>query len=357
MGKKTLRDKLKCFCEIALVKAGLSMGEALIVSEVLVTNDEMGVNSHGTTLLRNYIRQLMAGGVNTNAEPTIVINEPSLVIVDGNGGLGILTAYKATEIAIGKAKETGICITSVRGSNHAAAMGYYALMCAKENMIGIVMSNSNPVMSIPGTKGRIIGNNPFAYAIPAGKANIVFFDVSMSVISGGKIKNFELEGKSCPDNWLVDKNGNPTTDPSVFRKGGTLLPFALHKGYGFAVMIECLAGILSGAGFTKRNVDWVAYPGAKNNIGHMIIALDIKRFTPLKEFIARMELFVDELHNADCADGIKRIFLPGEIELEKMEKAKGGFYPGDATYENLRLLAEELGIEDDYKNVWVSDSL
>lgn len=354
MTKVTNKQKLMDYCTKALEKVGVGREDAVIAAEVLSTNDMRGVNSHGTTLLRNYIRQIKAGGIDPAAQAETVTEAPAWALIDGHCGLGVLTSYKAMKVAIEKARQSGIGMVCVRGSNHAAATGYYAMMCAEENMIGIAMSNGDPVMSIPGTKGRVIGNNPFAYAVPAGNQKAVFFDVAMSVIAGGKIKNFEIEGKKLPENWMVDKNGMPTTDPSIFRQGGTLLPFALHKGYGFAVMVECLAAILSGSGFTKQNVDWTANPERQNNVGHMFIAIDIQKLIPADTFNSRMDLLVEELHNAQKSEGTERIFVPGEIELENEAKAvREGIKPGMAVYKNLSTLANDLGMEEEFKGVFI----
>ena len=346
------QEQLLDFSTKVLEKAGMTAKDAKIVAEVLTTNDMWGVSSHGTILLKLYIKQVIAGGANPRGQLKIVKEGPSWALIDGNRGLGVLTAYKAMKIAINKAKKSGIGMVSVRGSNHFAGAGYYAMMCPQKNMIGISMSNADPTMSPPGTKGRIMGNNPFSYAVPAGKDKAVFFDVAMSVMSGGKIKGFESDGKKLPENCIVDKYGNPTIDPAVFRQEGSLLPFAMHKGYGFAVMVECLAAVLSGAGILDDNVNWDLTPDHENNIGHMFIAIDVEKFISIDIFKNRMDDLIERLRNAPKAEGVERIYLPGETELEKEEKARTyGFTPGGGVLESLESIGRTLGLEKSFKKL------
>ena len=343
-----VKDKLISFCTGAARKAGLSAGDAEILADVLVTNDQRGVHSHGCVMLRGYLNSIKQGGTDPRAEISMEIDTPAYTLVNGNNGQGVIVSYKAMKYAIEKARKSGVAVVGVKNSTHCAAAGYYPMMCAEQFMIGVFMSNGDPVMSIPGTVGRVMGNNPFAYAAPSGDGGAVFFDVAMSVIAGSKVKGFETEGKTLPPNWLIDKEGYPSTDPSDFVKGGTLLPFAMHKGYGFAVMVEILAAILTGAGTMNENVDWVANPGVKNNIGHFMIVINIASFMDPGVFSKRMDKMCDELRSAKKAPGYDRIYTPGEIELDCAARQSEFLSLPLAVSKSLEMMADEWGMVEEF---------
>ncbi|MCL2163037.1 MAG: Ldh family oxidoreductase [Oscillospiraceae bacterium] len=348
---KITEEKLSRLGEHIFIRSGLSKEDAKISAAVLTTNDIRGVHSHGSTMYCGYSRMLRSGGANPKAE-LISTGFGSIRICDGQRGLGVLSAYKAMQAANEAARETGVGIASVHGSTHAAALGYYAMMAAEQGFFGIAMSNGDPVMSIPGTKGRVMGNNPFAYAAPMGNGRFVLFDIAMSVIAGGKVKNFEIDKKLLPEGWLIDTEGNPTRDPAVFRKGGTLLPFAMHKGYGFAVMVEALSGVLSGAGIVRDNVDWAANPSAPNDIGHFLFALDIEKFMTLDQFYLRMQKMRNDIKSAPRV-GQSEVMLPGEMEFSAaLKQRNNGIEISEAVYSNIRLAAEETGLMDDFNTAF-----
>ena len=325
-------------------KAGLNEQDAERVSTILATNDERGVYSHGTTFYYGYTRLLRAGGANPTPNIQVEGNGPFRQ-VNGDRALGPLAAYEGMKQAIAAAKQYGIGLVTVKKSTHFAAAGYYAMMAAEEGMIGLSMGNGDPVMSIPGTKGRVLGNNPFAYAAPLDGERTILFDVAMSVIAGGKIKNFVAAGKKVPDGWMVDKDGNPTTDPEDFAKGGTLMPFAMHKGYGFAIMVELLAGVLSGSGIVRDNTDWFAHPDFHNDLGHCMIVIDPSKVFTAEEFQDRVQKMKRDIMSADTV-GDTVIMLPGEMEYNKTQEQKDYIELNEALTENIGIAASEWGLSE-----------
>ncbi|MGI6038025.1 MAG: Ldh family oxidoreductase [Limnochordia bacterium] len=342
--------ELLAFVTKALQTVGFGEADAATGAEILVECDARGVASHGVVALPGYVRQMQQGGINTKAELTIEREGPSYAVVNANAGMGQLSAHKATKLAIEKAKETGIGVVTIKNSNHFGAGASFALQCARENMIGKALSNAAPTMSVTGGRGRNIGNNPYAIAAPAGRHKPIVLDMAMSVVAAGKIGNYAALGEPIPEGWMLDKDGRPTTDPADFAKGGALLPFGGYKGYGLALFVETLAGVLAGAALTKDLGVWVYQPDVPTQTGHFIQAINIEAFMPLEEFQARLDGLIDQIHNVPKAPGCERIYVPGELEHIAEAKAREEGVPlPRPTFEGLEKLAADLDIAFPWK--------
>ena len=213
--------QLISFCAEALRQTGLSPDDARVAAEVIVECDMREVSSHGVVALPHYIRQMQKGGIDVKAKLTIEREGPSFALVNANAGVGQLTGYKAAKLAMEKARQAGVGVVAVKNSNHYGAGASYALMCAREGMIGEAFSNAPPTMSITGGRGRNIGNNPYAMAAPAGRHDPVVLDMAMSVVAAGKIVNCAAAGQPIPEGWMLSKDGLPTTNPDDFLAGAT----------------------------------------------------------------------------------------------------------------------------------------
>src|SRR5690554_2948351 len=174
---------LKEFCQQALIKEGMKEEDAKITAEVLSETDGYGTHSHGTKNLHNYIRKIRLGGMYIDRSYEIISEGPGYTLIDAHSTIGMVPAYNGMKMAIEKAKECGIATTVIRNASHFGAAGYYANMAAKDNMIGLVFSNVDTNMTIPGAKGKVIGNNPIAYGVPAGKYRPIFLDIAMSTVA------------------------------------------------------------------------------------------------------------------------------------------------------------------------------
>lgn len=344
--KKINLKELEAFSAAVLQKAGLTEEYARITTEVLTTTDTFGVLSHGTKNLLGYIQKMQAGGLDAKAQPTVTCEGPAFAMLNGNQTVGMVSSYKAMEMAINKAKETGIAYVGVSNSCHFGAAGFYANMAAREGMVGLSMSNGDPVMTVPGGSGTVIGNNPFSFAAPMGEKS-VFLDIALSAVAALKVVMAKEKGVEVPKEWLVDENGEPTSDPTGFPGKSVLQPMAAHKGYGFAVMVEVLASVMTGAGLLSQITSWNLDLPAANNVGHAFIAIDISKFMPKEEFEARMAHMADELHGAKLAKNASQIFLPGEMEWQKREKAleTGEIEITDVMADNYKKLSEMFGVE------------
>ncbi len=292
--------------------------DAASIADVLIRADQWGVASHGILRVERYVQCLQSGGILPDAAFTVEKQEGGWAHATANGGLGIPASCKATKLVISLAREHGIGVVNVRQSHHNGAEGVYANEIAEEGMIGMVMSTGNPIMAVTGSAEATIGNNPFSYAVPAGKYDTLMMDVAMSAVADGKVQLARAMGKELPPGCILDKDGNPSVIPDEYLNGGVLLPFGAHKGYGLSVMVECLAGILSGAALTHEINSWNETPGHCGNTGHLFLAMDISRMMPLAQFTAQVETMIGQFKTAKKMQGVEEIFYPGELEHRRL---------------------------------------
>ena len=324
-------------------KAGVPTSEAKVITDVLTDAQMKGITTHGFVRVKKYVGCINAGGIKPSCDIEIVTDTPSWALVDGKGGLGIGISVKAVDLAIEKAKKTGVGIVNVRGSHHLGPAGYYAARCADAGMLGMAMSNGDILVAATGSREKTIGNNPFAYAVPAGKYDKILYDVAMSVGSDMKIIQMQNEGKPVPDGWMIDKDGVPSNTASDYLAGGTLLPFGGYKGYGLALMVETFAATLSGAAMTKDVHAWNSAPGTCGNVGHFFLALDISKIGSLDEYVSRVEAMIDEISSSKLAKGADKIYYPGEKEqISRAECLKSGLvFVDDAILADIDALLAE----------------
>lgn len=340
------REQLARFCVEALRRVGLTEADAQMGADVLVTTDAWGVFTHGTKCLAGYLRRLQAGGLRPNGRPRIVTEGGAWATVDGDSALGLVTSVFAMRTAIAKAQQQGIAYVGVRNSCHFGAAGYYAWLAAREGLIGIAVANDIPSVAAPGSRGPVLGSNPIAYAVPAGRHPPVLLDMATAAVAGGKVYAARTRGEPIPNTWLIDAHGRPTTDPSGYPDTGALQPAAGHKGYGLALLVETLAGVLTGAATTWQVGSWMWDDGTQpTHHGAAFLAIDVNTIMPAADFTRRMEALVDEIHAAPRADGVERLWVPGEMEWERHARAQreGIALPADVVA-SLKKSAELVGV-------------
>lgn len=339
-------DKLKMFCVEAMQRCGLSDDDANIMAEILVTTDTWGVHTHGTRQIRQLMKNVRQGRLNPQAAPELLAEGVAWAIVDGHYAMPMTTSRRAMEIAIQKARQAGIAYVGVRHSSHFGAAGYYAVMAAQAGLIGLSMCNVDPAMTVPGARGRVLGTNPIAFAVPAGQERPVWLDIATSTVAATKVFAAQASGKPIPENWLVDDDGVPTTDPRGYPERGALLPMAGHKGYGLAILVEVLSAVLSGAAVMSQVSSWVMDKPEPTDEGHAFIAIDVGTIMPIDQFKERMDRMIREIRSAPKAKGSERIYLPGEMEWDRRDKAlTEGMVLPDYVVMNLRGLAEDVGLD------------
>ena len=337
---------LVAFCLAAMRKSGIGEEDARLTAEVLVTTDTWGTFTHGTRQLRGLMKNVRLGAVNPHASPEVTGEGPSWATVDAHSGMPPAAAYRAMEIAIRKARATGTAYVGVKNGGHFGAAGFYAYLAARADMIGLCTGNVDPGVTVPGSRGRVLGTNPIAYAVPAGKEYPLLFDIATSAVAATKVYAAVAEGRPIPDTWLVDDEGLPTTDGSIYPRQGALMPFAGHKGYGLGLFVEVLAAVLSGAAITKEVYSWVMHPDKPGNQGYGFLAIDVGQIMPGSMFKERMDGLIREIRSAPKAKGSERIYLPGEMEWERREMAlaQGIALPPDVRL-SLGGLAEDIGLD------------
>ncbi len=319
--------------------------DALLTAEILVQTDARGIYTHGTASLRRYVQLMRDGGIDPRAEPTVTSEGPAWAQMDAGQAVGMVAGQRAMQRAMAKAKETGVGLVTVRRSNHFGAASAYAMMALEHGMAALAMSNTDAVMNLPGGRGPQLGNNPLCYAIPAGKHPPLVLDIAMSTVAGGKVHSAAAQGKGIPAEWLTDAEGRPTTDPAPFGNGGALTPFAAHKGYGLALLVECFAGALAGAAMTLDVLSWAKVSDAPCDEGHAVIVLDVAAMMPIEQFEARVDALIERMHDAPRAEGVERIYVPGEMEWEcERASAQHGVPLTELTVDSLRGLATDVGI-------------
>jgi ureidoglycolate dehydrogenase (NAD+) len=329
-----------------LEKSGVGAADARLTADVLVTTDSWGVATHGTKLLRGYARRLRAGGLDPKGRPKIVEEGPAWAVVDGNVALGMVTSVFATKTAVAKARASGIAMVLVHNSCHFGAAGYYAHLAAQDGMICIAIANDTPSVAAPGSKGPVFGSNPFAFGAPGGSHPPVMLDMSTAVVAGGKIWQAVASGKSIPEGWLVDSEGRPTTDGTLYPDRASLLPVGGYKGYGLAIMIDVLSGVLARAAIRDKVGAWVNNPGTPTMHGHTFIVIDPKIVGGgFDTFKSGMNELIGGVKSCATVPGVASLMMPGEIEDGNRTSAlKNGIPLRDDIIDTLREAAQESGV-------------
>ena len=334
------------YCADALKRIGVSVEKARLLAQILTTNDLRGVGTHGTACLHDYIRHARGGGIDVGSEPSVIRDGPAFALTDGNAGFGVLTSHWAMKLAVQKAEQSGVAFVTVRNSAHFAAAGYFANMAVEKNMIGLAMSNANPVMAITGTYGRTIGNNPIAFAVPGPDGGAVHMDVALSAAAGLKVRAYGKMGQEVPLGWVLNSSGEPSTNPADYINGGALVPVGEHKGYGFAVLVECLTAALSGAAIMNEVHDWTTDHTQPGNQGHSFLALDVSQFVPFPEFEKRIAALISKIKSAPLRPGVKEAYLPGELEtIAEEENRRTGLQLHPNALQSLHGIARDLGMQ------------
>jgi LDH2 family malate/lactate/ureidoglycolate dehydrogenase len=313
--------------------------DAGIVAHHLVEADLRGVHSHGVIRVPTYVTGLKAGRINPRPNLEVVEDNGGQVIMDGDFGLGQLTAFRANELAIERGREHGMAAVALRRSTHCGAMAYYAIRARAAGLIGLAITNAGMNMTPTGGTQKIIGNNPFAMAVPTTRAWPMVLDMATSVVAGGKLDVARSKGEPIPLGWARDKDGNPTTDPVAARQG-SLEPVGGYKGYGMAIMLDVLAGVLSGGRFGGM----LGTEGGHGGMGQFFMTIDVSRFMPLDQFKARMDELIDQIHASEKAPGVDRIYVAGEIEYDlQSAREQAGVPIEESVLASLDTVEQELG--------------
>jgi LDH2 family malate/lactate/ureidoglycolate dehydrogenase len=359
---KVARRDLSEFCARVLRRHGAGEREAGITAEVLVSADLRGITSHGVARLGRYVAGMEEGYIRPGAEFAVEEPAPAIAVVDARDGLGQAVSDMAMDLAIEKAKDNGLGVVTVRNSNHFGIAGYYVLKATDTRMIGLTMTNTAPLVVPTHGAAPVLGTNPIAFGAPARSRFPLLLDTATSVVPRGKLEVYDRNRRRMPDGWAVDERGDDCRDPGhvlgnlLGRAGGGLLPlggrgerFGGHKGYGLALMVDALSGVLSGSAYgpqvndLERETEGGGPPTPR--VGHFFMALDVARFMGLDEFERRMDDLIGTVTRSPRALDADRIFVHGEKEFIRAELHEAHGIPlRENVMDALRRIGDRAGI-------------
>ena len=317
---KTVReDELTALAVGALEGLGMARKDGEDAARILVMGDLFGVHTHGVSRLESYAERVKGGGARARPDIRIERVAPTIARLDGDRGVGPLVGMRALEAAMEMARESGTGIVFARDSNHFGAIGPYNYLAAQEGFASIIGSNSSTTIAPHGGRDARVGNSPLGFGVPRPGGRPIILDMAISVVARAKIRDALKAGKPIPDTWATDRDGRPTTDPKA-ALDGFLLPIGGYKGYGLALIVDLFAGLLSGAAYLTHVQTWIGAPHAPQDLGHFFFLIDTSRLGSSSWLAERMDDFAGILHSTPPADATRPVLLPGEIEMDKLER-------------------------------------
>jgi len=351
-------DTLRRFTQQVFVGLGVPEEDAKICTQVLLASDLRGIESHGVGRLKMYYDRIRQGILSPATRFEVVKETPTTAVVDGHHGMGHVIGYRSMELAIKKAKKYGLGAVAVRNSSHFGIAGYYALMAAREGMVGLAFTNARPSVAPTFSVEPMLGTNPIAFACPTDEPFPFCFDAATSITQRGKIEVLARAGKPTPAGWVIDRQGRLATDTEEILSGipkglYALLPLGGkgeelggHKGYGLATMIEILCAALQSGAFLKdlSGFDEEGTP-RPHQLGHFFLALDIEHFVPLPHFKRTVGELLRALRAAAVSPEAERIYTAGEKAFLREQRIRKEGVPINANLRrHLRAIAQELGL-------------
>ncbi|HEV2125764.1 MAG TPA: Ldh family oxidoreductase [Chloroflexota bacterium] len=335
---------LRHFLETCLKRLGVPDGQQAEIVNVLLDGELRGYDDHGAFFIGELAAWMRGGQMNPAPQVKVERESSTSVLLDGDRGCGVIGSREAMRRIIAKAKAHGMACAGLRNSGHFIAAAPYVEQAAHEGLIGFACANVTPLMAPPGGKTRTFGTNPLAYGFPAGQYDPVVFDMATSATAGFKVRLAALQGKQMAPGLILDKSGEPTTDPQEYVDGGLILPVggehAAHKGFGLALVVDALAGVLTGAQF-GRNAG--VFNGKE---GQFFFAIDPEVFLPREEFAQRMDEQIQQVKAGETLNGVDEILVPGERgQRRRRHFQEQGTVPlGDVTWQTMEKVCAELGV-------------
>ncbi|MBD3285347.1 malate dehydrogenase [candidate division WOR-3 bacterium] len=348
-------EPLRTFTIEVFTKLGMSEENAVITTDVLLASDRRGIASHGVARLKRYVDGIRAGIMKPDAEPEILKETATTLLVDGQAGMGQVVSVKTMRRVIEKARVSGMAAAVIRNSNHYGIAGYCAMTALEHDLIGFSATNSAPLVVPTFGKDAVLGTNPISVAVPAGKERPFVLDMATSTVPRGKLEVYKRLGKRLPPTWATDKDGNPTGNPGqvlknlLDRAGGGLLPLGGageedrgYKGFDLAAVVEVLSG---GLGLASMGREVYGCKGRPPDVSHFLAALDPGAFGDISDFKKRMDSFIRMVKDVPPAEGAERIWIAGEKEAEAEDRNKTEVDIDEPTYDKLIEIGEGLGVE------------
>jgi uncharacterized oxidoreductase len=340
-------EKLEADCARVFVGAGLEQSESQVIAHSLVLSNVMGHDSHGVIRVVQYCNALGEGKVKPGQKIKVIKEADASAVVDGEWGFGQTICHQAMDLAIEKAKARSIAVVEVFNCSHIGRLGEYVESAAAQGILGIVMCNNHGGGLLQPPFGGIdarMSPNPIAVGVPTGGEFPIVVDMTSSVVAEGKIRVKRNLGETLPEGWVIDGEGNPTTDPAKFYgpPRGAILPFGgitAHKGYALSIVVDVLSGALGGAGVSREG-------GVSGGNGVFVMAIDIAAFIGKEDFEKDMQTFIGWLKSSRLMDGFEEVLLPGEME-SRQRKAKEveGVFVDDETWRQIGETGGKFGVE------------
>jgi LDH2 family malate/lactate/ureidoglycolate dehydrogenase len=341
--QRVLKDDLTHDCTNIFVACGMNTEDAALLADTLVHSDMRGIHSHGALRIPDYVKKLTQEGVDPRGRPQVVSERGAALVIDGRNSMGQIGGTFAMKRAIAKARETGLCFTAVRGSNHCGALDWYTLMAAEAEMIGIAGTNALPTMAPWGGTEKIVGINPLSIAMPSSDGHHFVLDFAFGATAHGKIRVYHQKGSPIPEGWAFDSDGHPTTDAAKALEG-LIQPIGAHKGVGLGMAIGMLSSLLSGAAYGTElgNMKEGPKPGLD---GHFFVAINVAFFEDVLSFKQRVQTIADQVNTSQRRAGVDKLYTPGEIEREiAKDYAANGILLSGETINGILNAATELKV-------------
>jgi len=351
---KVNTENLRSFTTKVL-KNYINEKDAKITADILLSADIRGIESHGVARLQRYINGLNDGVILPTAEPKIVKETPVSIVADGKGGMGQPITYKVMEKCIEKAKTNFMCFASIRNSNHYGIAGYYTKMALENNLIGISVTNSAPLVLPTFSSEAVIGTNPISVGIPAKQHKPFLLDMATSTVPRGKLEVYARKENPIPESWATNEHGIPTNDPALVlnnminRIGGGLLPLGGggeltggHKGFGLSAIVDIFSAVLSSG---KVGKDVYGEKGKPAGVCHFVGAINPDAFCGIDEISENMDNYIDMLKASRKADGEDYIYVAGEKEYQNEAKNEVVLNLQDKVFNNLNDIGKEFGLQ------------
>lgn len=323
--------------------AGLPADQSRTVTDHLVDANLTGHDSHGIIRIPGYIRSIAAGRIAPVGELKVVRQTPASVVIDGEGGQGIVICTRAMEMAVERAKQTTFGAVAVHQCSHIGRLGAYPPLAAQEDCIGVLLLNGGSRFTAPfGGTSRRLPPNPIAMAVPSQSGAVMMLDITTSMAAGGKVQVYAARGQQVPPGWLIDAEGNEVRDPAPFEADEiAMLPLggaSGHKGYGLGMMIDAIAGGLSWAGCSSEKP-------TRGGSGFLALAINISSFIDVDEYKKEVQILIDWAKSSKTAPGVKKIYYPGEIEEDtRATRSADGIPVEETTWGRIAEAAAEVGV-------------
>ena len=338
-------DRLTDYCARILEGLGVPPDQAAMVAGSLIEADLRGVESHGVHLMALYADRLRGGHLKGRTEVTVLRDEGAAALLDGGQGLGQISGLAAVDLAVAKAREFGVGTVAVRNSSHLGALGWYTMRGAEAGCVTLAAQNGPPFVPPFGGVTGIFSTNPMSYAVPAGDEPMLVLDMATTAVAGNRVLLAQKRGDATlPAGWANDDTGRPTTDPAL-ASVRHLQWFGGYKGYGIALLIEILAGVLTGASFGLVDRE----PGELTGFdrvtrGYLFVALDPSHYGPVDAFRADVDRLIRDIHASEPAEGVEQVLVPGELEhRRRADRLAHGIPLASALVDELERLGVELG--------------